>query len=31
MKKKLTLLCMTMVLGSTVLYASADGYTSLKK
>jgi hemagglutinin len=30
MKKKLTLLCMTMVLGSTVLYASADGYTTLK-
>lgn len=30
MKKKLTLLCMTMVLGSTVLYANADGYTSLK-
>ena len=30
MKKKLTLLCMTMVLGSTVLYASADGYTILK-
>lgn len=30
MKKKLTLLCMTMVLGSTVLYANADGYTTLK-
>ena len=30
MKKKLTLLCMTMALGSTVLYASADGYTTLK-
>lgn len=31
MKKKLTLLCMTMVLGSTVLSANADGYTTLKK
>lgn len=30
MKKKLTLLCMTMALGSTVLYANADGYTTLK-
>lgn len=30
MKKKLTLLCMTMVLGSTVLSANADGYTTLK-
>lgn len=30
MKKKLTLVCMTMLLGSTVLYASADGYTTLK-
>ena len=30
MKKKLTLLCMTMLLGSTILYASADGYTTLK-
>ena len=30
MKKKLTLVCMTMLLGSTVLYANADGYTSLK-
>ena len=30
MKKKLTLLCATMVLSSTVLYANADGYTTLK-
>lgn len=30
MKKKLTLLCMTMVLGSTILSANADGYTTLK-
>lgn len=30
MKKNLALVCMTMLLGSTVLYANADGYTTLK-